>query len=135
MFIETAPGSDYKFLCPSYPVTQGTGSPSINLPLVHESWSGSKVPPGVWGQGASISGTVSTQVNGQMEPLAGATVTLDNGIQDPPGITNSQGFYMTCSAVGGNQLRTVTAEKAGFRPVMREIFGGGGFISFELLRE
>jgi hypothetical protein len=87
-------------------------------------------------QGTSISGTVSTQVNGQMEPLAGSTVTLDNGIQDPPGITNSQGFYMTCSAVGGGQLRTVTAEKPGFRPVMREIFGEGNpSISFELVRE
>ena len=42
---------------------------------------------------------------------------------------------MICSVVGGDQIRTVTARKEGYRTVTPELFGGSDFEShFELVR-
>ena len=57
----------------------------------------------------------------------GATVTLEDGRQDPPATTSATGFYMVCSVVGTDQARTVTARKDGYRATTREFFGGWEF--------
>ena len=76
------------------------------------------------GPGTSVHGTVSERVDGALRPVAGATVTLDSGIPDPPATTTASGFYMICSEVGTDQYRTITALKAGYRNTVRQIFGG-----------
>ena len=131
LFVQTAPEAEYKFLCPFYPV--GGPYPS-DLPVVHVSWAGNTLP--AFNVGTSVSGVVAERVNGQVLPVVGATVTLDAGLQDPPSTTSETGFYMACSIVGGDQVRTITARKAGYRMVTREIFGGWDFrVDLELARE
>jgi hypothetical protein len=58
------------------------GFPVGDLPVVHVSWSGDRLPPGMWSLGTSVHGTVSERVNETLRPVAGATVTLDGGTQD-----------------------------------------------------
>jgi hypothetical protein len=106
----------------------------IRLPVVSAAWNGNELPRGGW-WGTSVYGTVSEQVDGSVRPLAGATVTLDAGSQDPPATTSATGFYMVCSVVGTDQYRTITARKAGYRDTVRQIFGGWDFrVDLELTR-
>src|SRR5262249_27057691 len=93
-----------------------------DLPVVHASWSGTSLPPQMAIPGTSVHGTVAESVGGTQVPVAGATVTLDTGLQDPPATTNANGFYMVCSEVGTDQTRTITARKEGYRASSQEIF-------------
>ena len=34
------------------------------------------------------------------------------------------GFYIACSVVGTDQIRTISAQKAGYRTATRELLGG-----------
>jgi hypothetical protein len=62
-------------------------------------------------------------------------VTLDTGNQDPAATTTDTGFYMICSVVGTDQTRNISAQKAGYDPAVRQIFGGWDFEThFELTR-
>jgi hypothetical protein len=126
IFIQTAPGSDYKFLCDSYPVAVPV-RPSFlsDLPVVNATWSDDRLPPGLWWLvGTSVWGRVSERVGEMLQPVGGATVWLDGGTQDPPATTNASGFYMICSVVGTDQYRTIAAGKDGYRLVSRPILGG-----------
>ncbi|HEX5109395.1 MAG TPA: hypothetical protein VFV95_13150 [Vicinamibacterales bacterium] len=117
LFFRTAPDADYKFLCPFYPLpVLPIDRPRSDLPVVQVSWSGD-TPVGLFIQAF---GVVSERVDGQMRPVAGATVMFESGQQDPPGTTSDSGFYGLCSVVGADQTRTVTARKDGYRTVSRE---------------
>jgi hypothetical protein len=48
---------------------------------VHTAWSGIQLPPGMWIVGTSVFGTVSERVNGSLQPVGGATVSLDGGLR------------------------------------------------------
>ena len=136
LFVTTAPGSDYRFLCDFYPVFATPGFPFGDLPVVHVSWSGDRLPPGMWSAGTSVHGTVSERVDGALRPVVGATVMLDSGIQDPPATASATGFYMICSAVGTDQYRSITARKDGYRATTREIFGGWDYrVDLEIGRD
>jgi hypothetical protein len=128
LFVQTAPGSDYKFRCDFYPVVTPVRPDwrfLSDLPVVNASWSGDRLPPGLWWIiGTSVYGTVSERVGEMVQPVGGATVTLGDGEQDPPATTNGSGFYMICSVVGTDQARTIAAIKDGYRSVSRLIFGG-----------
>jgi hypothetical protein len=90
----------------------------------------------MWISGTSVSGKVSERQGETLQPVAGATVTLDEGGQDPAATTNAAGFYMVCSLVGTDQYRTISARKAGYRTVTRQIFGGWDFVvDLEIARE
>jgi hypothetical protein len=136
LFFTTAPSSDHRFLCDFYPlVTRLPASPFHDLPVVHVSWSSDRLPAGMWSSGTSVHGTVSERVNETLRPVAGATVTLDGGTQDPPAMTSATGFYMVCSVVGTDQTRTITARKDGYRTAVRQILGGWDFrVDLELAR-
>ena len=138
VFFQTVTGSDYRFPCDFYPVVLFAASPGLplnDLPVVRASWSGTR-PPAWWIVGTSVYGIVSERVDGRLRPLAGATVTLDNEIQDPSATSNANGFYMVCSTVGGDQFRDISAQKGGYSPVARRIFGGWDYeVDFELSRE
>jgi len=140
LFFQTAPGSEYRLPCSSYPVVvssalRGGGLPLSDLPVVHAAWSGTRLPRGMWIVGTSVFGTVSERVDGSLRPVAGATVTLGGGIQDPPATTTASGFYMICSVVGTDQYRDIAAQKTGYDLVTRRIFGGwDSEVSFELSR-
>jgi hypothetical protein len=134
LFFSTPPGSSHKFPCDFYPVVTMFGG-SGDLPVVPVPWSGDRLPPGMDLPGTSVLGIVSERVNGTLRPVAGATVTLDTGQQDPPATTNETGFYMICSVVGTDQYRTITATKDGHGSATRQIFGGWDFrIDLELER-
>lgn len=138
LFVATAPGSDHRFLCDHYPVFTSPAAPARvrDLPVVHVSWSDNRMPPGMWWPGTSVHGTVTERVDGALRPVAGATVTLDTGLQDPAATTSASGFYMVCSVVGTDQSRTITARKDGYSPTSRQIFGGLDFrIDLELGRD
>lgn len=133
IFLQTDPSSDYRSLCDSYPITLDFHFK--DLPVVHRSWSGNRLPPGMWIIGTSVSGTVSERTNEGLQPLAGATVTFDTGNQDPPATTTDSGFYMICSVVGTDQTRSISAQKSGYYPAVRQNFGGWDFDAhFELTR-
>lgn len=141
LFLSTPPGSSHQFLCDFYPLITRL-SPGLpislarDLPVVSASWSGDRLPPGMWSPGTSVHGTVTERVDGVLRPAAGATVTLDTGNQDPPATTRANGFYMICSEVGTDQYRTITALKNGYRNTVRQIFGGWDFrIDLELERD
>jgi hypothetical protein len=141
LFFSIAPGSSHRFLCDQYPLFMlreptSPGFPNLSdLLVVSASWSGDRLPPGMWSIGTSVYGTVSERIDGTMRPVAGATVTLDSGNQDPPATTSATGFYMVCSVVGTDQLRTITARKAGYTDTVRQIFGGWDFdVHLELAR-
>jgi len=135
VFFTTAPGSDYKFLCDFYPVVRFSRF-LRDLAVVHVSWTGDRLPPGMWWPGTSVHGVVSERVGDTVRPLEGATVTLDTGIPDPPATTSATGFYMVCSEVGTDQYRTITASKEGYRSTTRQIFGGWEFrVDLEIARD
>jgi hypothetical protein len=140
LFFSTTPGSAYQFLCDYYPlsVTQPWRPEYFSdLPVVRrDSWSADLLTPGMrFMPGHGAYGTVSERVNGMLRPLVGATVTLD-GIQDPPTTTSATGFYMVCSVLGSDQVRTVTARKDGYRPATNEFFSGWEFrVDLELTRD
>jgi hypothetical protein len=139
LFLATPPGSASKFLCDFHPlfVPVLKDLPFLaDLPLVPATWAGTQVPSGMGIPGTSVHGVVSERVGEQLRPVADATVTLDNGLQDPPAKTSASGFYMICSVVGTDQYRTITARKADYRDTSREIFGGEDFlINLELVRK
>jgi hypothetical protein len=131
LFFSTAPGSDYRFLCDFYPldVTFNQRFPTLSvLAVVPAAWSGDTLPPRMPVPGTSVRGTVKERVNGTLRPVAGATVTLDTGTQDPPATTSASGFYMVCSVVGTDQYRTISVRKDGYRPTSREISGGWDYV-------
>lgn len=136
LYIETAPESQYSFLCDSYPLLGlGDSGFDTDLPLVHITWSGDS-PPWNWISGTSVWGRVSERDNGILRPVAGVTVTIDEGNPDGPAITTASGFYMICSATGTDQVRTITARKDGYRTATRESLGGWeSSVHFELDRE
>jgi hypothetical protein len=82
-----------------------------------------------------VYGTVSERVDGSLRPVADATLSPDGGLQDPPAKTSATGFYMICSMVGGDQFRDIAAQRTGYIPIMRRIFGGWDYeINLELGR-
>jgi hypothetical protein len=117
-FVRTAPGSAYRFLCDYFPGNYR------ELPVVHVSWAGDRLPPSMWLATTSVYGVVREAVGGRMQAVAGATVMLENGTQDPPATTNANGFYMICSEVGTDQERTIAARKDGYKVTTRKFLGG-----------
>ena len=138
LFFQTVSGSEYRLLCGFYPVVVPVRSslPFRDLPVVHAAWSGKRLPQGMWIVGTSVYGTVSERVDGTVRPVADATVSLDDGMQDPAATTTATGFYMICSVVGSDQPRQIAAQKSGFDPLTRQIFGGWDReINLELTRK
>ena len=132
LFFQADPASEYRFLCDGYPVVIRSPSPVplpyvTDLPVVHRSWSGNR-PPQPWITGTSVWGTVSERGEAGAQPVAGATVFFDAGLPDPPATTDAGGFYMICSVVGTDQVRTITASKDGYNLTTREIFGGWDYV-------
>lgn len=123
VFFQTDPASDYRFLCDWYPVW--LQFPVTELRVVHTSWSGNRPSPPLATWSTFVWGTVSERVDGSLQPVAGATVLLDDGLPDGPATTSANGFYMVCSMVGADQFRDVTAVKTGYDPASREILEGG----------
>jgi hypothetical protein len=71
-----------------------------------------------------------------VQPVAGATVTLDDGHTDPPVTTNAIGFYSTCSAMGADFTVPVTVRKDGYKPVTKTMVWGWDYIvDFTVERE
>src|SRR5262245_17606724 len=130
LFLQTASGSDYRSVCDEYPIQVDAVSPSrpdpfvTDLPVVRSSWSGNRLPPGMWIVGTSVWGTVTESSGGSTSPVANAIVDLDGGITDPKATTNANGFFMVCSVVGSDQYRSIAASKSGYQPATRTIFGG-----------
>jgi hypothetical protein len=124
VYLETAPGSPVKSMCAS-------GSPLLLLPgrveevfVVDSSWSGQWQPSRL----PLLSGVVSERVGEVMQPVAGATVTIEDGRVDPPATTNAIGFYSICSAMGADFTVTVTARKDGYQPVTKTMTWGWDYI-------
>ena len=138
-FVTTAPGSTHRFLCDYYPldlVSVRLLHLLTTLEVVPATWSGDRVPPGMSIRGTSVYGVVSERVGGALQPIAGATVTLDTGLQDPPATSNASGFYMVCSVVGTDQNRTISARRSGYRQTSRTISGGwDSLVDLELVRD
>jgi hypothetical protein len=139
LFFQTDPASGYRFLCDAYPLIVRFADaryPFVtDLPVVHGSWSGNR-PPQPWNIGTSVWGTVSERGDAGLQPVPGATVQLDTGTQDPPATTTASGFYMICSVVGTDQMRTITASKESYNLTTREFFGGWDFtLHIELTRK
>lgn len=130
VFFQPDPQSEYRFLCDWYPfaVRYFPGHTTLlYLPVVHTTWSGNR-PPSAMGFGGFTGawGTVSEQIDGSLQPIAGATVILDGARPDPPATTGPNGFFMICSVVGADQgPRTLAALKTGYNPVTRDIEDGG----------
>ena len=141
-FFQTAPGSNYRFLCDWYGITvrgrpSGPPPPPFNdLAVVPADWSGDQPPPGMWLLGTTVWGTVSERTSAGSLPVAGATVVLEEGRPDPPATTSATGFYMICSQMGQDQERVITANKDGYTPVSRGFYGGFDWIfHFEITRK
>ena len=135
LWFQTAPGSEYRFLCDFYPAFLQTSNPVTDLPVVRADWSGNQLPRGMWIVGTSTYGTVSERIDGNLQPVAGATVSLDGGLQDPPATTRATGFYMICSTVGTDQFRDIAAQRTGYIPITRRILGGWDYeVNLELAR-
>ena len=136
VYFQPDPQSEYRFLCDWYPIPVRYfpgHSPLFYLPVVHKTWSGDRPPSGMlifsgaWG-------IVSEQIAGSLQPVAGATVTLDGARGDPPATTGPNGFFMICAMVGGGQgPRTLAAFKTGYNPVTREIEEEAGSDDVRLL--
>jgi hypothetical protein len=127
LFFQPDPASEYRFLCDWYPIVVSV--PLTDLPVVPTTWSGSRPPPGMWFiRWTGAWGTVSEQIDGSLQPVAGATVILDGGRPDPPATTDPNGFFMICSVVGADQGRTLEASKTGYNPVWREFSDGSGVL-------
>jgi hypothetical protein len=143
LFLATAPGSDHRFLCDAFPlfvpriVPHPNPNPVDVLPVVHVSWTDNQLPRGImYIPGTSVFGTVLERVGEATQPVADATVTFESGTHDVPAKTNAMGFYMACSVLGTDQLRPITASKAGYRSVTRNIDGGWDRkVDFELVRD
>jgi hypothetical protein len=100
--------------------------------VVDASWSGewlpAQLPPGVFGR-------VTERVGDVLQPVAGARVMLYDGSVDSPSITNTNGFYSICSAMGADFSVPVTARKEGYRPATATILWGWDlFVDFTLDR-
>jgi hypothetical protein len=126
LYFQAAPGSDYRFLCEFHPVLRhpapGQQFRDTDLPVVHVSWSGNQPIPGMRVEPQSVYGTVSEHVGGSLQPVAGASVSLDGGVAEPPATTSATGFYMICSVLGSEQFRNITAEKSGYMTATRQIY-------------
>lgn len=117
LWLETAPGSPFNFVCPSYPHTVI----QRELYAFPASWV-FEGHPGVLFQGTY--GRVTERVGEAVHPVAGATVMLDDGSLDPPVLTHANGFFSICSTVGADFARTITARKDGYRAATRDILWG-----------
>jgi hypothetical protein len=132
LYLGTAPGSEYRSFCNAWPVRVG-GAGRTDLPVVHNSWSGNRLPPGMWTKFGTVHGVVSERVDGHSQPIEGATVS-GQWMENPPATTSATGFYMSCTSLG-HSSNTLTAQKAGYNPAGREIELGFEFeINFELTR-
>ena len=135
LFVETAPGSAYHFLCSQYPIIRSQFFGPPQLPVVPDNWSSDSVPGGILVHGTSVQGKVQERVGDTLQPVAGAKVALDGGTLDPAATTNAVGYYMVCSVVGTDQYRDLSIEKAGYQTVTRRILGGIDFkVNVELTR-
>jgi hypothetical protein len=121
LLFQTDPESEYRFPCDWYPIL---ANGVRGLYAVHRTWSGNRPPPGWSGPGAAW-GIVSEEIGGSLQPVADATVILDDGRPDPPATTNPNGFYMICSVVGSDQVRTIAVFKTGYDGATREFFSSG----------
>ena len=131
LYLGTAPGSEYRSLCNAWPVRVSPSFPFTDLPVVHNSWSGNRLPPGMWTIGGTVRGVVSERVDGRSQPIEGATVS---GQWMETATTSATGFYMSCTSLGHSST-ILTAQKAGYGPAGREIALGFDFeINFELTR-
>jgi hypothetical protein len=129
VFLETAPGSPVKFICPSHPFSGG------DLYVVEASWSGDRAPGQTLSGFGSIQGKVTELVGALVQPAVGATVTLLDGGHMPPTVTNASGFYAICSPMGSDFLVSVSAHKDGYRPATSTILWGWDFtVNFTLER-
>lgn len=120
LWLETAPGSPFNFVCPSYPHTVI----QRELYAFPASWV-YEGHPGVLFQGTY--GKVAERVGEAVHPVAGATVTLDDGGLDPPVTTHANGFFAICSTVGADFTRTITARKDGYRSAALDIVWGWAY--------
>ena len=141
LVIEPAPGSEYEFICPSYPLfTDASWREFATLPLIHATTQLDRLPaPGLldearfWVPGNAIVGTVTERQNGQLVPISGATVTLDGR---SPVTANVHGFFVICSV--DRFARGISASKTGYQSVTRviDLFDSLDFnINFELPRQ
>jgi hypothetical protein len=125
LYFQAAPGSDYRFLCEFHPIFRYPHQRQFqhtDLPVVHVAWSGNQPIPGMRVESTSVYGTVSERVGGSLQPVAGASVSLDGGVAEPPATTSATGFYMICSINGSEQFRNITAQKSGYMTATRQIF-------------
>jgi hypothetical protein len=134
LYLRTVPGAEYRSFCNAWPVgVQGVSALFTDLPVVHSSWSGNRMPPGTWSMFGSVHGVVSERVDGRAEPVEGATVSGE-WMENPPATTSATGFYMSCTSMGYSSV-TLTAQKAGYSSAGREIeLGAGSPVDFELTR-
>jgi hypothetical protein len=123
VFLETAPGSPVKFICPSQPYSGG------DLYVIDASWSGDRAPERTLFGHGSIQGKVTERVGALVQPVVDATVTLDDGSHMPPTVTNASGFYAICSPMGADFLVSVTARKDGYRPATVSITWGWDYVA------
>jgi len=139
LYLRTAPGSEFRSLCNAWPVFVRRPfteqRPFTDLPVVHNSWSGNRLPPGMWTMGTTIYGTVSERGDGSLKPIDAATVTDGWALENPPATTSASGFYMSCAILGTDQVTMVTARKAGYGEATRKVdLGNDREINFELTR-
>jgi hypothetical protein len=127
IFLETAPGSAVKFHCPSLPHYGGEN----DVRVFDLSWSGAPWPGGFFG----IAGKVVERVGDVVQPISGATVTLDDESRDLPTTSNANGFFSICSIFTTDMSRTVTARKSGYRPLFRTIIWGFDEANLTLMLE
>ena len=133
LFVETAPGSAYRFACSQWPIIR-VGWRSPVLTVVPNDWAGDNAPGDVL-IGTSVQGKVVERVGNTLQPVAGATVALDGGAYDPAETTNAAGYFMVCSVGGTDQVRVLSVEKAGYLTATRQILGGWDFdVNVELIR-
>ncbi len=93
LFFQTAPGSEYRFLCDSYPLLVKYADRHADLPVVHSAWSGNRPPPrGVFTPGTSVYGIVSERVGGSLQPVAARSRQHRQHILDPAAATALRDF-------------------------------------------
>ena len=132
IFLEIAPGSAFTFICPSLPHYGELNDVHVFDPPWSGEWSSGNQPTnlirGAWGK-------VLERVGGAVQPVPGATVTLDDGSRDPPSTSNANGVYSICSVNTPDTFRTITARKAGYRPLVRTILWGWDEYDLTLMLE
>jgi hypothetical protein len=129
VFLNPAPETEYKALCSVWRINYLKGT--VDLPVVHKSWAGG-LPPGSWINTGAAFGVVSERVDGQLQPIEGATVSGD-GLETAT--TDARGFYMSCMLDFSWAGTTMTAQKAGYHPGSGEWDPGYTHVDFLLTRK